>query len=158
MSEVFWVKLIVKWVIFFGSFSWLWDFLLKNLKFKKNLMMSTGTCEKKFHVRKNTFKKINLNMRFFGTVSGRFSQYFFFNFSTSPSNGGQQFYSPVHPTPHLPQPATIKKLPTALLYMVVPLYYYKKCFCSSNSYFWSQTLKLGNMLLLTWIFQQRSII
>ena len=87
--------------------------------------MSTGTCEKKFHVRKNTFKKINLNMRFFGTVSGRFSQYFFFNFSTSPSNGGQQFYSPVHPTPHLPQPATIKKLPTALLYMVVPLYYYK---------------------------------
>ena len=27
---------IVKWVIFFGSFCWLWDFLLKNLKLKKN--------------------------------------------------------------------------------------------------------------------------
>ena len=26
---------IVKWVIFFASFCWLWDFLLKNLKLKK---------------------------------------------------------------------------------------------------------------------------
>ena len=35
---------IVKWVIFFANFCWLCDFLLKNLKSKKNtLMMSTGT-------------------------------------------------------------------------------------------------------------------
>ena len=27
---------IVKWVIFFGSLCWLWDFLQKNLKLKKN--------------------------------------------------------------------------------------------------------------------------
>ena len=35
---------IVKWVIFFARFWWLWDFLLKNLKLKKSLMISTGTC------------------------------------------------------------------------------------------------------------------
>ena len=95
---------IVKWVIFFGSFSWLWDFLLKNLKLKKksdDVHWNVWTNIKKFHVRKNIFKKINLNMRFWGTVSGRFSQcFFFFNFSTSPSNGGQHFYSPPPPRHH----------------------------------------------------------
>ena len=34
---------IVKWVIFFGSFCGLWDFLLNNLKLKKDLMISAGT-------------------------------------------------------------------------------------------------------------------
>ena len=45
ISEVFWAKLyFVKWVIFFGSFCGLWDFLLNNLKLKKDLIISTGTC------------------------------------------------------------------------------------------------------------------
>ena len=36
---------IVKCVIFFASFCWLWDFLMENLKLKKKetLMISTGT-------------------------------------------------------------------------------------------------------------------
>ena len=32
MSEVFWAKPIVKWVIFFANFCWIWDFLLEKLK------------------------------------------------------------------------------------------------------------------------------
>ena len=35
MSEVFERNCIVKWVIFFASFCWLWDFLLENLILKK---------------------------------------------------------------------------------------------------------------------------
>ena len=34
----------VKWVIFFASFCWLSDFLVENLKLKRRLMISTGTC------------------------------------------------------------------------------------------------------------------
>ena len=32
----FWRSYIVKWVIFFTRFCWLWDFLLENKKLKKN--------------------------------------------------------------------------------------------------------------------------
>ena len=36
---------IVKWVIFFDSFSWVCDFLLENLELKKALILSTRTCD-----------------------------------------------------------------------------------------------------------------
>ena len=35
ICKVFERNCIVKWVIFFASFCWLWDFLLENLKLKK---------------------------------------------------------------------------------------------------------------------------
>ena len=55
---------IVKWVIFFSSFCWLWDFLLKNLKLKKQLRWcllervdeyKKVSCPKKYF-QKNIFK------------------------------------------------------------------------------------------------------
>ena len=52
---------IVKWVIFFASCCWFWNFLLE-----KN-MMSTGTCGriwKKLYDQNNTFKTRIPNMRF----------------------------------------------------------------------------------------------
>ena len=44
MSEVFWAIQYCKWVSFLTNFCWLWDFLLENLKLRKTLMMSSGTC------------------------------------------------------------------------------------------------------------------
>ena len=45
MSEFFLSEIVVKCVIFFASFCWLWDFLIENLKLKNTLMMSIGTSE-----------------------------------------------------------------------------------------------------------------
>ena len=47
---------IVKWVIFFATFCWLWDFLLENLILKKTLI-SIWTNIKKLYVRNNILKK-----------------------------------------------------------------------------------------------------
>ena len=114
---------IVKWVIFFGSFCWLWHFLLNNLKWKRNsddVHWNVFKNIKKLYARKNIFKKIILNMRFWiiyilvqilffggllGTVLGRFSQCFFFQFF-----GASQPWPPTF----LLRPPTIKKLPKAL--------------------------------------------
>ena len=125
MSEVF---CIVQWVVFFDCFCWLWDFLLKNLKLKKNsddvhwnawkfkktLMMSTGTCgnlkrlwwcplervggykkvvcPKKYFRKKKKFiyeilnhSYFGLNFVFWGTTLWRFSQYFFPIFRRPPA-------------------------------------------------------------------------
>ena len=83
---------IVKWVIFFASFCWLWDFLLENLKLKKNsgdVYWNVWTNIKTLYARNNIFKKRIPNMRFLnnlcfgpsfvfqGTVLGGFSQCFF---------------------------------------------------------------------------------
>ena len=124
-----WVKFfvrncIVKWVIFFASFCWLWDFLLENLKIKKNsddVHWNVWTNIKALHVYNNIFKKIILNMRFwiiyildqisfFGTALRRFSQWFFLYFLSLANHGGRHFYSASPRTPHT---TTIKKLPTA---------------------------------------------
>ena len=54
---------IVKWVIIFGSFCWLWDFLLKNLKLKKNsddVHWNVWTNIKKFYARKVLCRKDNV--------------------------------------------------------------------------------------------------
>ena len=51
---------IIKWVIFFASFCWLWDFLLKDLKLKKTLMMSTGRIQKSY-ILEIIFSKTNSN-------------------------------------------------------------------------------------------------
>ena len=83
---------IVKWVIFFASFCWLWDFLLENLKIKKNSddvhwIVWTNTCMPVIIFSK---KRI-LNMRFWiiyilvqvsflGTALRHFSQCFFLVF------------------------------------------------------------------------------
>ena len=86
---------IMKWVIFFGSF-WFWDFLLDNLKLKKNsddVRWNVWTNIKKLYARKNIFKKMIWNMWFWsiyilvqilffrgdcwGTALGRFNQVFF---------------------------------------------------------------------------------
>ena len=53
MSEVFWAKLIVKYVIFFARFyKWFWDFLLEflleNLKLKKKLWWCLLKCLDKY--------------------------------------------------------------------------------------------------------------
>ena len=64
---------IVKWVIFFSSFRWLWDFLLKNLKLKKQLWWcllervdeyKKVSCPKKYF-QKNIFKYEILNHLYF---------------------------------------------------------------------------------------------
>ena len=54
-------------VIFFGNFCWLWDCLLKKLKLKKtpdNVHWNVWTNVRKLYARKDIFKKIILNMRF----------------------------------------------------------------------------------------------
>ena len=104
---------IVKSVIFFTSFCWLWDFE----KLKKTLMISTGTCGRMQTIcmpeiifskkKKSKCEILNHlyfcpNFLFLGTALGRFSQWFF-NFSFSVSHGGQHLHSP-----------TIEKLPTTL--------------------------------------------
>ena len=53
MSEVW---LIVKWVIIFASFCWLWNFLLENLKLKRNsddVHWNVGMNIKKLNIRNN---------------------------------------------------------------------------------------------------------
>ena len=59
---------IVKWVTFFASFCWLWDFLLENLKFKKknsdNVHWNMWTSIKKLYVWNSIFKKRMSDMRF----------------------------------------------------------------------------------------------
>ena len=113
---------IVKWVIFFASCCWFWNFLLE-----KN-MMSTGTCGriwKKLYDQNNTFKTRIPNMRFWiiyilvqilfwgGTVLGRFSQFFFLIFVFSQPYWLALFpRPPVPPLPHThTHTHTIKKLP-----------------------------------------------
>ena len=58
---------IVKWVIFFASFCWLWDFLLENLKLKRNsedVRWNIWANIKKLYARNNIFKKRIPNMTF----------------------------------------------------------------------------------------------
>ena len=87
---------IIKWVIFFGCFCWLWDFLLKNLKLRKKLWYvhwHVWTNIKKLYTRKNIWKKnkqhkimkisdldpdFGWDFVFWVTALGRFSQCFFF--------------------------------------------------------------------------------
>ena len=72
---------IVKWVIFFASFCWLWDFLLENLKLKNKLWWyplarvekyKNFVCPKKYFQKKNSkheiFKSFIFwsDIRFFG--------------------------------------------------------------------------------------------
>ena len=63
LEHIFEQHCIIKWVIFFNSFCWLWDFLLADLKLKKTLIMSTRTCGRMFYVRNNIFVKRIPNMR-----------------------------------------------------------------------------------------------
>ena len=59
MREVFRAKL---WIIFFASFCWLWQFLLKNLKLKKNsddVHWIVWKNIKQLYTWKNVFKKNN---------------------------------------------------------------------------------------------------
>ena len=72
---------IVKWVIFFASFCWLWDFLLENLKLKNKLWWyplarvekyKNFVCPKKYFQKKNSKHEIFesfifwSDIRFFG--------------------------------------------------------------------------------------------
>ena len=90
---------IVKWVIFFGSFCWLWDFLLNNLKLwwcplERVDEYTKVVCSKKYF-QKNAFKYEILNNLYFGPI-------FYFlgtDLSTSASHVGQHFYSPPSPSP-----------------------------------------------------------
>ena len=81
---------IVKWAIFFPSFCWLWDFLLENLKLKRNsenVRWYIWADIKKLYAQNNILKKIIPNMTFWiiyilvqifflGTALGCFSQFF----------------------------------------------------------------------------------
>ena len=105
MSEVFERNCIVKWKNFFGSFCWLWDFLLKNVKLKKISDDVHWTLWMNIKIQKNNFKYEFLNHLYFGpnfvfweTALGRFNQrfVFFFNFSKLASHGGRHFYSASH--------------------------------------------------------------
>ena len=114
MSEVFERNCIVKWKIFFGSFCWLWDFLLKNLKLKKISDDVHWTLWMNIKIQKNNFKYEFLNHLYFGpnfvfweTALGRFNQRFFFFFSIFQS-------WPAMAVDIFTQPAIIKKLPTTL--------------------------------------------
>ena len=113
MSEFFEWNCIAKWVIFFAaSFCWLWNFLLENLKSKRNSAVQCNVWMsikkmKKLYARNNLFKKRIPNMRywniyilvqisfFLGTSSRRFSQYFVLIFCRQPTivAGGWHFYS-----------------------------------------------------------------
>ena len=86
MSNVF---CIVKLVISFASFSWLWDFLLENLNWKRNSDDVRGNVwtNIKTYAQNNIFKRRIPNMTFWiiyilvqisilGTALGRFSQFF----------------------------------------------------------------------------------
>ena len=104
---------IVKWVIFFFSFCWLWDFLLEDLKIKKNshdVHWSVWANIKALHACNNIFKKRIRSMRFWiiyilvqisfwGTALGRFSKCFF-NFLSPAKHGDRHFRSAYPPLPH----------------------------------------------------------
>ena len=91
MSEVFWAKLYFKISDLLSTFCWLWHFLLENLKSKKTLMISTGTCGRILYscMPKIIFSKKEfpiwdfeslifwLSFVFHETALGRFSQSFF---------------------------------------------------------------------------------
>ena len=101
---------IVKLVNFFASFCWLWDFLLENLKLKRNSDDVRGnvcTNIKKLYAQNNILKKRILNMTFWiiyilvqisilGTALGYFSQ-FFFNFCRRPTIVADIFSQPISP-------------------------------------------------------------
>ena len=100
---------IVKWVIFFASLWWLWDFLLENLKWKKIWWCSLERVDeyKKLYVwiifsKKNSKYEIfnhlyfGPNFVFWWTALGRFIQ-FFFGISLSANHGGHYFYSALPP-------------------------------------------------------------
>ena len=96
MSNVFWAKLYCKISGLFASFCWLWDFLLENLKLKRNsddVRGNFSTNIKKLYAQNNIFKKRIPNMTFWiiyilvqilGTALGRFSQ-FIFSFRRRPT-------------------------------------------------------------------------
>ena len=82
-TRIFKWNCIVKWVIFFTSFCWLWDFLLENMKLKKN----SGHVH--WYTQNNISKKESQiwvfesfifwsKVHFLGTSLGLFSQFFFF--------------------------------------------------------------------------------
>ena len=115
---------------FAASFCWLWDFLLENLKSKRNSAVHCNVWMsikkmKKLYARNNLFRKRIPNMRFWniyilvqisfflGTASRRFSQYFVLIFCRQSTivAGGWHFYSAPPPL----WPPTIKKLPTTLI-------------------------------------------
>ena len=106
---------IVKCVIFFTSFCWLWDFLLQNLKLKRN---SEDVCwyfwsnTNKLCTRNNNFKKRIPNMAFWityilvqisflGTALGCFRQCFLFKFFVVGQPWWPTFLPPP-PSPPLP--------------------------------------------------------
>ena len=67
VSEVWDRNCIVKCVIFFTSFCWLWDFLLENVKLKKNpddVHWNVWTNIKTLYARNDIFKKRIPNMTF----------------------------------------------------------------------------------------------
>ena len=92
---------IVKSVIFFAGFYWLWDFLLQILEWKK-LIMSTGLVEIIFS-KKKSYKYQILNHLYFGpsfvfrgTALGRFSQCFFLIFCRRSTMVSDVFIQPPH--------------------------------------------------------------
>ena len=109
MSNVFWAKLYCKISGLFASFCWLWDFLLENLKLKRNfddVRWNVWMNIKKLYAQNNMFKKRIPNMIFWviyilaqisilGTALGRFSQ-FFFNFRRRPTMVADIFSQPLH--------------------------------------------------------------
>ena len=111
---------IVKWVIFFASFCWLWDFLLENLKLKRSseeVLWNIWANIKRLYARNNSSKYNILNhlyfrpIVYFGDCFRAFSQVFFFYISSLANRGGRHFYSA--PPPSLPP--TVKELHTALI-------------------------------------------
>ena len=123
LRSVKWVRFferncVVKWVIFFASFCWLWEFLLDNLKMKQILWWYPLKCVDKYiykyvlHARDNIFKKVILNTKFWiiyildqisflGTALGCFSQSFFNIFCRWPTTVADIF---THPPPVPPPP------------------------------------------------------
>ena len=99
---------ILKWVTFFASFCWLWDFLLENQKIRKNsddVQWNVWTNINALHIRNNVFKKRILNIRFwiiyilvqisfFRTALGRFNQCFLSVFCRQPTLVADIFTQP----------------------------------------------------------------
>ena len=126
-----WVKFfgqnsIVKWVISFASFCWLWHFLLENLKLKRisdNIHWNVWTNIKKFYAWNSIFQKKKEKIQIWdfesfifwskesfifyilGTALGHFGQCVFFSFFA----GSQPWRST-----SLLSPSTIKKCPMTM--------------------------------------------
>ena len=106
-------KCIVKWVIFFASLCWLWDFQLENLKLKKNsddfhsnMWTNIQSCMAVVIFSKKKFQIWNFEsfifwhkFPFLGDYFRAFlASVFFFNFLPSANHDGRSFYSaPPHP-------------------------------------------------------------